>query len=73
MNALYAGIFDQERMVEMNWNIKKKLIAASLVGSVLIGQGIGTAYAYASQDTQSVIGNDTNETVQRFKDAYALQ
>lgn len=61
----------------MNWNIKKKLIAASLGGSMLFGPGIGADHAYAKQDAQAVMRSDTameeSEAVQRLKDAYALQ
>ena len=61
----------------MNWNIKKKLLAASLVGSMLFGLGVGAAHAHAEQDIQSAMQSDASmkerETVQCLKDAYALQ
>ena len=44
-----------ERMTEMNWNIKKKLVAAALAGSVLFGAGVGADHAYAAQaDRESI-------------------
>ena len=34
-----------------NWNVKKKLIAASLAGSMLFGSGIGVAHVLLGIDT----------------------
>ena len=44
----------------MNYSIKKKLIAASIAGSMLFGLGFGAAHAYAEQGTQSVMRGDAS-------------
>ena len=38
----------------MKFNIKKKLIAASLVGAMIMSVGIGASHAYASADRESI-------------------
>ena len=49
-----VSFLPKERMTEMKFNIKKKLIAASLVGAMIMSVGIGASHAYASADRESI-------------------
>ena len=42
------GFWVKERMAKMKFEIKKKLIAASLAGAFTLGAGIGTSHGYAA-------------------------